>query len=284
MYYYIFEPTSDPKEMKIQEEIKTLLSNLNIVGEFVTLSLAEEPRDLARVGLRKNYATIVACGSDKLINEVGSGLIETQAVLGAVPFDEKSIFHSILGTKNYIDACNILPRRKVLNVDTGIINQENLFITQIIIKPKKEIFADDRGLIIVNFDGDFQAETKLTEITVSNVGLNEQDSKKIRRRLSDHRLDVFIPDQLKDEPGFLTRLFRRGTSEERTGDGSTFHPREITVESRKRLVTTIGDKVITNGNVKIQSYPESLNIIIKRESPKTESSPEEKTPYYVAQN
>jgi hypothetical protein len=230
MYYYIFEPTSDPKEVKIQEEVKTLLSSLNIVGEFVTLSLAEEPRDLARVGLRKNYATIVACGSDKLINEVGSGLIETQAVLGAIPVEEKSIFHSILGTKNYIDACNILPRRKVLNVDTGIINQENFFITQVVIRPKKEIFADDRGLIIVNFDGDFQAETKLTEITVSNVGVFDQDSKRIRRHLSDHRLDVFIPDQLKDEPGFFSRLFRRGGNEERSGEGSIFHPQEIAIE------------------------------------------------------
>jgi hypothetical protein len=211
-------------------------------------------------------------------------LIETQAVLGAIPVEEKSIFHSILGTKNYIDACNILPRRKVLNVDTGIINQENFFITQVVIRPKKEIFADDRGLIIVNFDGDFQAETKLTEITVSNVGVFDQDSKRIRRHLSDHRLDVFIPDQLKDEPGFFSRLFRRGGNEERSGEGSIFHPQEIAIESRKRLITMIGDKVVANGNVRIQSYPESLNIIIKRESPKTELSPEDKTPYYVAKN
>lgn len=271
MYYYIFEPTKNPKELKVQDEIKVKLQTLGIVGESVTLSLAEEPRDLARVGLRKNYSTIVACGTDRLINEVGSGLIESGAVLGAIPLDENSAFHTILGTTNYLEACDILPRRKVLTIDCGLINSSKIFLTEVTVKPKKELSLSDSGLIIVNFDGDFQAETKLCDITVSNAGAGEKDTEKIRQLLTDNHLDVFIPDQIREEGGFFSRLFgKKNNAAESVNGGSIFHPQRISIESRKKLVTLLADKIIGRGNLVIESYPESLKIIIKRERPQIE--------------
>ena len=278
MYYYIFEPTKNPKELKVQDEIKVKLQTLGIVGESVTLSLAEEPRDLARVGLRKNYSTIVACGSDRLINEVGSGLIESGAVLGAIPLKENSAFHAILGTTNYLEACDILPQRKVLTIDCGLINSSKIFITEVTVKPKKELSLSDSGLIIVNFDGDFQAETKLCDIIVSNAGAGEkdlpagrQDTEKIRKLLIDNHLDVFIPDQLKDQGGFFSRLFgKKENASETVNGGSIFHPQRISIESRKKLITLLSDKIIERGNLVIESYPGSLKIIIKRERPQIE--------------
>lgn len=275
MYYYIFEPTKNPKEIKIQDEVKVKLQTLGIVGECVTLSLAEEPRDLARVGLRKNYSTIVACGSDRLINEVGSGLIESGAVLGAIPLEEESSFNKILGTKNYLEACDILPQRKVLNIDSGLINSTKIFITEVIIKPKKELTLSESGLIIVNFDGNFQAETKLCSIVVSNVGVEEKDTAKTHKLLTDDHLDVFIPDQIKETGGFFSRLFgKKEEAEAAPGGGSIFHPRRISIESRKKLITLLSDKIIERGNLVIESYPLSLKIIIKRERPKIEEESE----------
>ena len=271
MYYYIFEPTKNPKDIKIQDEVKVKLQTLGIVGECVTLSLAEEPRDLARVGLRKNYSTIVACGSDRLINEVGSGLIESGAVLGAIPLEEESSFNKILGTKNYLEACDILPQRKVLKIDSGLINSTKTFITEVIIKPKKELMLSESGLIIVNFDGNFQAETKLCNIIVSNVGVEEKDTFKTHEFLTDNHLDVFIPDQIKETGGFFSRLFgKKEKTETAPGGGSIFHPRRISIESRKKLITMLSDKIIERGNIVVESYPESLKIIIKRERPKVE--------------
>ena len=267
MYYYIFEPTKNPKEIKIQDEVKLKLQTLGIVGECVTLSLAEEARDLARVGLRKNYSTVVAVGSDRLINEVGSGLIESGAVLGAIPLTEESDFHTILGTKNYLEACDILPQRKVLTIDGGLINSSKIFITKVAVKPKRELSLSENGLIIVNFDGNFQAETKLCEIIVSNIGIKQ----KSHQLLADNHLDVFIPDQLKEKGGFFTRLFGKKSEVEKPKDGgSIFHPQRISIESRKKLVAMLYDKIIERGNLIIESYPAALKIIIKRERPKIE--------------
>lgn len=270
MYYYIFEPTKNPKEQKVQEEIKIKLQTLGVVGEYVTLSLAEEPRDLARVGLRKNYATIVACGSDRLINEVGAGLIETDAVLGVVPTDENSDFHPILGTYNYIEACDILPKRKILTIDVGLVNQSKIFVTEVMIKPKRELSLSESGLIIVNFDNEYQAETQLAEICVSNIGAKETNTEKIRNYLADNHLDVFIPDQPKEKGGFFSKIFGGKKKTPTSIKGSTFHPHKISVESRKKLITTLEDKIIERGNVVIESYPEAIKIIIKRERPQVE--------------
>lgn len=267
MYYYIFEPSQNPKEQRIQEEIKALLQSRSIVGEFVTLSLAEEPQDLARVGLRKNYSTVVACGSDTLINEIGAGIVGTEAVLGVIPIEEKSIFHQILGTEDYLDACTILPSRKVLNIDTGLINQEKIFVSQVAVKPRKELISSE-GLVIVSFDGDFQAETKLCNITISNVGIKKKSVKKIRVATTDHHLDVFIPDQLHKKEGFFSRIFSSGSKNEMPKTGSVFHPKKITIESRKKLVTMLGNKEIARGNITVESYPSSLNVIVKRMRPK----------------
>lgn len=276
MYYYIFEPTKNPKEIKIQEEIKIKLQTLGIVGECVTLSLAEEPRDLARVGLRKNYSTIVAVGSDKLINKIAGGLLETGAVLGIIPTEEFSLFHPILGTDNYLDACDILPQRKVLTIDCGLINSSKIFISEIKVKPKKELSLSESGLIIVNFDQNFQAETKLCEITVSNIGAGENETEKVRQNLADNHLDVFIPDQIKERRSFFSRIFgKKETPEEKTGGGSIFHPQRISIESRKKLITLLGDEIIERGNLIIESYPEALKIIIKRKRPKIEEEGED---------
>lgn len=276
MYYYIFEPTKNPKELKIQDEIKVKLQTLGIVGECVTLSLAEEPRDLARVGLRKNYSTIVATGSDKLINEVGGGLIESGAVLGVIPLDETSAFHGILGTKNYLEACDILPQRKVMTIDCGLINSAKIFITEVTVKPKRELSLSESGLIIVNFDGDFQAETKLCEITISNIGAGEKDTEKIRKLLIDNHLDVFIPDQLHERRGLFSRLFgKKEPASQKSTAGSIFHPQRISIESRKKLIANLDDKTIERGNLVIESYPLSLKIIIKRERPQVEEEEDE---------
>lgn len=290
MYYYIFEPTKNPKEIKIQEEIKIKLQTLGIVGECVTLSLAEEPRDLARVGLRKNYSTIVAVGSDRLINEIASGLLETGAVLGIIPTEEFSLFHPVLGTDNYLDACDILPQRKVITIDCGLINSSKIFVSEVKVKPKKELALSESGLIIVNFDQNFQAETKLCEITVSNIGAGEtdlpaltarqadgrQETEKVRQNLADNHLDVFIPDQIKERRSFFSRIFgKKETLEEKTGGGSIFHPQRISIESRKKLITMLGDKIIEHGNLIIESYPEALKIIIKRKRPKIEEEGED---------
>lgn len=283
MYYYIFEPTKNPKETKIQDEVKLKLQTLGIVGECVTLSLAEEARDLARVGLRKNYSTVVAAGSDRLINEVGSGLVESGAALGAIPLTEESDFHIILGTKNYLEACDILPQRKVLTIDCGLINSSKTFITKVAIKPKRELSLSEKGLIIVNFDGDFQAETQLCEITVSNSGIKKSDLLEGKERidkshqlLTDNHLDVFIPDQLKEKGGFFSRIFGKKSEVEKPKDGgSIFHPRRISIESRKKLMAMLYDKTIERGNLIIESYPAALKIIIKRERPKIEEEESE---------
>lgn len=273
MYYYIFEPAGNQKGTKLQEEVKQTLESLGIVGEAVTLSLAEEPPDLARVGMRKNFSTVVAVGSDKLINEVGSGLIGTEAVFGAIPLSDTSAFHPVLGTKDYTDACKILPQRKVLTIDTAIINGDKSFISKIRVSPKGRETKDKRGLLIINFDNNFQAETRIKNITVANVGPKRCGTKKTRRYLEDGLLDVFIPDDIQTEGGFL-RFFKKPKAI-KTNEGSIFHPKKIAIESRKKIEAFLEDKIIAKGNLKIESVPKSLKIIIKRERPKSQREVED---------
>ncbi len=245
---------------KIEEEIKAKASEYQIDGEFVTLSLAEKPESLARIGLQKEYHTIVAVGSDALINAVAEGLIHQEAVLGAVPLQENSIFLPLIGVRNWQEAVEVLPQRKVRQLDTILLNREVRFLTQVEILPP----SGKQGIIVLAFDGFYRAEVSERRIVVSNLGINLSSPFDIFASATDGFMDVFIPGKTEVKRGILG-WFRRLSKEEEQG-GSIFHPRRLEVNSRLKLKAYINQKAVATVPFLFEVEPRSLNFIVKRQS------------------
>lgn len=258
MYYFIFEPSANRKLEKIEEDIKIRASELGIDGEFVTLSLAEKPDSLAKIGLQKDYHTIVAVGSDALINAVGQGLIGGEAALGAIPLDENSIFLPLIGVKDWHEALEVLPQRKIEKIDTILLNRKHRIITQVEITPAQ----NRQGLIILAFDGYFRAEVSERRILVSNLGISLGSKEAIINSATDRYLDVFIPGKTEVKKKWWQVFGQVG--KEDTASGSIFHPKFLEVNSRIRLKAHVNNKSIAVGPFLFEVDPKTLQFIIKR--------------------
>ena len=269
MYYYIFQPAQNKQEVNKQEDIKAILQKHQVAGEFVTLSLAEKPQDLVKIGLRRGYSTIVAVGSDSLINQVGSGLIGSDYALGVIPIDPNSLFLKIINGKNYEDACLALPQRRIARIDTILINKKRRLITQ----AKIQLKSKEPELMLVNFDNHYRTEVRLTELIISNIGI-ELKPKSIKRALLDGLADVYIPAHSEVKGGFWS-IFSR-LKQESGKVGSIFHPRKATIQSRKPLKMVLGNETISSPPFEIEAVPQSLNVIIKRgKAKRVEKEPKE---------
>jgi hypothetical protein len=258
MYYFIFEPSPNRKLEKIEEEIKIRSSELGIDGEFVTLSLAEKPDSLAKIGLQKDYHTIVAVGSDTLINTVGQGLIGIDAALGAIPLDDNSIFLPLIGVKNWHEALEILPQRKIEKIDTVLLNRKYRIITQVEIIPSQS----RQGLIVLAFDGYFRAEVSERRILVSNLGISLNSKEEIISCATDRYLDVFIPGKTQIKKKWW-QVFGQ-VSKEDTVRGSIFHPKFLEINSHLKLKAYVNGKSIAAGPFLFEVDPKTLQFIIKR--------------------
>lgn len=258
MYYYIFEPAKNNQEINKHEDIKAVLQKNQVAGEFVTLSLAEDPQDLAKIGLRRGYTTIVAVGSDSLVNQIATSIINTDYALGVVPTNPESPFLKMINVKDYNEACDALPARRIAKIDTAIINNKISLITRAEIRTKNQ----SSELIKVDFDSHFQTEVRLPKIIISNIGISNKKSE-ISAAYQDKLLDIYIPAKSQVKKGFWS-LFSK-MKKERSGKGSIFHPKKANVSSRKKLELIFDDKPVGSAPFEIEAVPSSLNLVIKRE-------------------
>lgn len=258
MYYFIFEPAQSRKAEKIEEEIKSRASELQIDGEFVTLSLAEKPESLAKIGLQKDFHTIVAVGSDTLINSVAQGLINQEAVLGAVPLEPESVFLPLIGVRDWREALEVLPQRKIQLLDTILLNRRHRILTQVEIWPPE----NKEGIVVLAFDGYFRAEVSERRIIISNLGINLANKEHILSSATDGYLDVFIPGKTQVKKKWW-QIFSRLSSEE-TQEGSVFHPKVLEVNSRLKLKALVNKKVVASSPFLFEIEPKSLSFIIRR--------------------
>lgn len=146
MYYYIIEPSKGKINSRYQEKIKDVLGNLGIAGETVIPTAGRTIEELAHLGVVKGYSTIVAVGSEMLVNKIITILatekVAQDTVLGIVPDDFNSIIAKRIGATDLNSACNALKFRKLETVDLCLIEPNKYFLTQATIESfwNKEIF------------------------------------------------------------------------------------------------------------------------------------------------
>jgi YegS/Rv2252/BmrU family lipid kinase len=83
---------------------------------------------LAKESIAENANVIVACGGDGTINEIASGLINTNVTLGIIPMGSGNGLASNLKIPRKIEkALKIIKNANVLEIDAGLINDEFFF-------------------------------------------------------------------------------------------------------------------------------------------------------------
>lgn len=144
MYYYIMDPAGG-KAVAWQEKVKSILGDLGIAGETVMPSPARTIEELASLGVVKGYSTIVAVGSQSLVNKIVTTLINQKeaqnTVLGIIPDDYESTIAKRIQVKDLQGACETLKYRKLETFDACFIEPNKYFVTEAVIEGYKTIDA-----------------------------------------------------------------------------------------------------------------------------------------------
>lgn len=173
MYYYIMEPAGG-KTAANQEKIKDMLGDLGIAGETVLPTPARTIEELASLGIIKGYSTIVAVGSEKIVNKIVTALINQKStkdvVLGVIPDNYSSKLANRLGVRDNKEACEALKHRKLETVDTVCIEPNRYFMTEATIESHKT------GDAYISLDS-IQASIAFNKITIKpGIIIDVQDN------------------------------------------------------------------------------------------------------------
>ena len=208
MYYYIMEPAGR-KELVWQERVKSILGDLGIAGETVTPSPARTIEELASLGIVKGYSTIVAVGSENIVDKIVTALINQKGnkeiVLGIIPENYDTALARMLNIRDLRDACNTLKFRKLQTIDVCFIEPNKYFLTEAIIESKRSI---DAYLILDNIKAGLPFN-KITikpglKIKIEDFSLEKGSSKKwwgwlVGRKQTHINDSIFFSRKLKIE-------------------------------------------------------------------------------------
>jgi len=245
MYYYIIEP-SKGKFINRQEKIKDILGDLGIAGETVSPSSARTVEELTHLGVVKGYSTIVAVGSEALVNKTITVLATEQTardtVLGIIPDDFTSALAKKIGATDIRSACETLKFRKLETFSLALIEPNKYFITEALIENSKnqEIFFAMEKL---------KGKARADRITIKPG------------------LEINFHDPLK-EGGTSRKLIKwLFGKKEKDIFSSSFHPKKIRFESEKEnLPIKVSGEVVAKTPATLYNRPKLLKVIVARDT------------------
>lgn len=253
MYYYIFDIKKCKKRSQV-ENIKNHLASLGISGEFTYPSSAQTIEELVNLGLNKEYTTIVAIGSDEIANRVASVLVGKREAMGFIPLED-SPTSTLIGVKNWKDACEALRYRKIKEMRLGKTASGACFLTELYL-------AINNHPVEVTLEfKDFLIQTRVTNLRISNFNPS------IKKIAMDY-LDISF---LSVEPNSgnllkkLTSVFK-GTHEDALAY-SLLRARSLRIFTKNQIPLTASNIAIAKTPQLIESSDENLRLITAKNAP-----------------
>lgn len=248
MYYYIFDPKKCKKKAQV-EAIKDQLARIGISGEFSYVTSMQSASDLAEIGLKKKYSTIVAVGGDDIINPIADKVVGTAEAMGIIPLEASEKIENLIGAKNWKDAIDILRFRRIKEIHLGMTGNGRHFITSAELELKKstEVTIEFKGYIV---------QAKVKNLTISNIEPNKE-------KLRPEYLDVIIESDLAKDHGFrgiVSSLF--GPAKILEKNLSIFRARSMRIFTNKSLIMTSGGSVISKTPQYVESTDTFLRLIV----------------------
>lgn len=251
MYYYIFDIKKCKKRAFI-EAIKSTLSELGISGEYNYILPSQSAEELASVGLRRGYSTIIAVGGDDLINSISNCMIGKKEAMGVIPLDISNSMANLLGVSGWREACESLRFRRIKELFIGEAANGEHFLTEIYLNlpHPTEVTVEFKNYIIQVFAKNFM---------VSNFHPG------VKKKGNDY-LDVIIESEPKASHALIDQIkslfIQKVTVDNRRM--SIIHARSMRIFTKKPTALLAGGKIIGKTPQLVESTELMLRLIVSR--------------------
>ncbi len=254
MYYYIFEPPTEPRDFERNAQIKEYLSQLGIAGEMISPMPGKTVDDLVQLAVRKRYSTLIAVGGPELVNRVARLLEPYDVVFGIIPTREHPDLSRLIGTTDWKGAAEQLKRRRWQPLRLGLMNGETAFLTP--------------AYLEVPFEGSatlttsrFSATTGPSLITITPAYGED----------ATQQLEVHIAPAAPKKKGLLHSLLGR---QERPADESTFQAARIDIDVAPSLSVLVAGAEVASTPVRFTMQQEPIRLIVGKNSTISQSEKE----------
>lgn len=286
MYYYIVNPAAgNGKVNRIQGRLISLLKEKRVDGEFTKSIGKGDSFKIARMAIRQGYKNIIAVGGDSTVSEVINGISGSGDVaFGIIPIGNSNITAKLLGITDWVNAINILAKKKKkivklakvndayflnsvhMGFESEIINERTdlNFFKNLVFKKNviQKLFSFKPFLLDIKFNNDFSISSEIFNLTVKNSAFFSNDSK------NSTELEVIIsPVQPKIK--ILKNLSKIiSSSYEELPRISKFKTKKIFISSKKKAKRAYADaEYIGETPLEISTTSREINIIINQEKP-----------------
>ncbi len=280
MYYYLVDNSKRKEFDKIEQKATEILVSFDILGEFDFIDNLADVEDKVKGAIDKGFSTIVAVGGEVLANKVAINLVNSKIALGILPLEDSLLVNS-LGLGNWKNSLEILAARRVLLMDTGVINNK-FFITELLanqspdmppeikqqsifsklLSSKPKIDEDKKNQITVNVRDQYQVEATISGLVVTNLRPFGNNIESIRQSMIDECLHLGFSDQLGS--GDVLFSLNSNVKEMQSKNISLFHLQEFEIRSEKPLFFWSNNEVIARTPAELSVERKSLKVISGR--------------------
>lgn len=249
MYYYILEQPKHGSTSWLYNKLRSNLSFYGISGEISKISPVRNIEELAEIALAKQYSTIVAVGSDQLVNNLINYLQNKDCTLGIIPIGTSDLINNLIGTNDFKKACESLKERRVKTVSIGYILPDKHFLT------KAEIFAPKPAIATIYFDK--------CNINFSFTKINIY-SPSILSSTDDDRIYVNIQNA-SEGPNLITKTWDWLWDKKNNQNAKTYlRMKHLIIDTPEPLSVLLDGKIVGKTPIEIKVKPKVLKIITSR--------------------
>ena len=249
MYVYLYDDFLRQKKYdNLLKVMETRLTDFGIAGKIIRLQNFTNAKLVIDEEIRKGVSAVVIVGNDKTFGQVLSRAATCEVLFGFLPLGENNSIAQVLGIPVGEEACEVLAKRRKVNLDVGWFNNR-YFVSQLYIPPSK---------ITVEYDERFRVSAKNEmELVVCNLqpfvwkgqGLNKQQI----IHPQDGKLEAFL------QP--LQKKFWRNIYEE----PSVFPFEEMTVSSKSPFVVEADGTRSKETKIKIKLARSRIEMVVGKE-------------------
>ncbi|MFH1890706.1 MAG: diacylglycerol kinase family protein [Candidatus Kuenenbacteria bacterium] len=141
MYYYIYDTFINQKRYeKPLQKTEQLLANAGISGKIFKLNVLKNLEDIINQAENDNIKNIIAVGNDQTVSKVANLLVGKDLAVGIIPMGEQNNFALSFGINSAQEACEILSKRKIEEIDVGKVNNQYFLLS--LESPTNDIIFD----------------------------------------------------------------------------------------------------------------------------------------------
>jgi len=247
MYIYLYDAFL--RERRYWSDVKAIenrLTDFGISGKIIRLTTLSNAYGIVDDEMRYGAQTVVILGNDETLGRVLSRVAECDVIFGYLPVDDKQTVAQMLGIPGGTAACDVLSRRRIVELDVGEVN-DRYFVSQLQIRP---------AILRAEYDGQFAVSSIDSEMamTVCNLRpfVGETFVRRTRIHPQDGKLEAFV------QPVTRGGFFRR----EHAIPASVFPFKEMVVRGREPFTMEMDSIISKEMAVRIRLAPKRLQMIV----------------------